>query len=240
MEPKTPLATNPVFAGAAAPARARLLAVSTLRSYAACQRVLTEGEPARHVFALESGQVRVFHASPDGAEVLLKLFSAPALFGEAEAFSGGVYLENVDATIDAEVLVMPAEALLAFLREDARAAVTMLIDVAARLAIASHNEKSLAFAPVATRLANYLVDCVGLRPDRDAATLALTQDDMAAAIGATRRSVAKSVIAWQRAGILQRRGDRYLVRDPVRLGELADPQHVSLRYSLVRLRVPTR
>jgi CRP/FNR family transcriptional regulator, cyclic AMP receptor protein len=222
---------NPVFSRLGPGLRQRLVAGSTRRRYAQGERILSEGEPADRIFALEQGRVRVFHASPDGLEVLLKIFHAPAIFGEAEALSGAPYVENVDAVEPCEILVLPPSLLLDVLRADAAAAVEMLVDVASRLAIAAQNQKSLAFDPITVRLANYLVDLATFASSTNL-ELRITQDDMAAAVGATRRSIAKDVATWQHKGILVRRGDRYVIEDLEALRGFADDNHRGLSYSI--------
>jgi CRP-like cAMP-binding protein len=228
------LREHPVFGLASVEARATLLAASTLRTYRDGDRVLSEGDPADRVFALLDGAVRVFHMSPEGAEVVLKLFRAPALFGEAEAFAGGHYVEHVSVVGDAEILLIPTAALRTLLEGSAMAAVSMLADVATRLAIASDHQKSLAFDPVTVRLANYLLDFAEWSnpPDATEWTLRLSQDDMAAAVAATRRSVSKDITAWQREGILERRGDHYCLKDRERLRGYSAATRLKIVYRL--------
>jgi CRP-like cAMP-binding protein len=110
-----------------------------------------------------------------------------------------------------------------------------LVDVAARLSAATENERSLAFDSVSVRLARYLCDYGEWTNDPGAAELRLdlNQDDMAAAIAATRRSVAKDIIGWQKAGILERRGQHYRVLKPKALYEIAG-RRLHLTYSLRR------
>jgi CRP-like cAMP-binding protein len=231
------LAQNPVFAPAEAAARDCLVRRSSLRRYEADQLVLAEGEPSEQIFALVQGSVRVFHVSPCGDEVALKIFAAPAIFGEAEALSGIPYLEYVRTIDDVQLLVMPTEALLDFLRGEPECTVRMLMDVSARLAIAAYNEKSLAFNPATIRLANYLLDYASWTGSGAAELrVALNQDEMAAAIGVSRRSVAKDIIAWQKDGLLERQGADYLIRDPEALRRYADPERLGLVYSLEDLR----
>ena len=228
------LDNNPIFSAASPDSLARLIQSSRLRRYAAGEEVLAEGQPSKHIFALERGAVRVFHMSPMGEEVALKLFSAPAIFGEAEAFCDIPYLEHVTAVEESQILVMPPAAVLRLLRVEPECAVRMLVDVATRLAIAAYNEKSLAFNPATIRLANYLLDYAKWTNASGAQELQLdlNQDQMAAAIGVTRRSIAKDIIAWQKEGVLVRRRGKYILLEPESLGRYSDPERLGLAYSL--------
>lgn len=226
------LLDNPVFSLGPPSAREQLLAHSRLLTLTGGERVLSEGEPAKSIYALDAGAVRVFHQTANGDEVSLKLFRSPAIFGEAEAFSGVAFQENVETLEASRIVVMPTDAVRAFLRTVPAAAIGFLEDVAARLAIASYHQRSLAFNPITMRLANFLLDYAEWTHDSDDAEwrVALSQDDMASAIGATRRSIGKDVTAWRKEGILLRRGSVYLVRQPGQLERFADPARLRLMY----------
>jgi len=233
------LAQNPVFAVARPEARARLTRSSRERTFAAGDPIIVEGQEADSVYALEEGAVRVFHLSPKGDEVVVKLFRAPAIFGEAEALGGVPHQEHVSSLDASRVLVMPFSAIVQLLRAEPECALRLLVDVAARLAIAAYNEKSLAFHPLTIRLANYLLDYAAWTNPPDALELRidLTQDEMAAAVGGTRRSVAKDMIAWQEEGILERHGRRYLLRDVQALRRYSDGERLDLTYRLLEQRL---
>jgi CRP-like cAMP-binding protein len=230
------LRANPIFRQTSDAALARFAGEGKTRVFAPGEAVLTEGEPARSIHVLVQGRVRVFYLSAEGDRVVAKLFRAPALFGEAEALSGDPYLENVDALDEATIAIFPVEALVALLEGEPRAAVAMVRDVASRLAIAAYHEKSLAFHPATIRLANFLLDYADWdrEPSGGEWKIALNQDDMAAALGVTRRSIAKDIIAWQEEGILERREKQYVVRDVEALRRYADPARLALTYSLAK------
>jgi CRP/FNR family transcriptional regulator, cyclic AMP receptor protein len=228
------LAANPVFGRAPREARARLVERSRVLELEARGRVLSEGDPAVEIFALESGAVRVFIQAANGDEVSCKLFRAPTIFGEAEAFYGVAFQENVEAVEPSRIVAMPIAAVRECLLASPEAGVAFVDDLAKRLAISIYNQRSLAFNPVTIRLANFLLDYAEWTstPGERRWEIALSQDDMAAAIGATRRSIGKDVTAWQAEGLLERRGASYVVRDPEALERYADPERLRLAYRL--------
>ena len=228
------LRANPVFSEDSEDCEAltTLLQESRLESYAAGELVLEEGEPAAQVYALLDGAVRVYHVSDSGEEVVLKLFLAPAIFGEAESFAGIPFIENVRATEASRALVIPLATLVAYLERRPRAAILLLADVAQRLAIAAYDEKSLAFHPITMRLANHLLDLAGLCPPGEAPLVAASQEQLATSIAATRRSVAKDIVTWQQEGILEREAGGYRVRDLAALRRYADRARLALTHRI--------
>ena len=233
---------NPVLRALGAPERARLRAQARLVAYEAREVVLTDGDPPRHVYALTKGSVRVFHSSPTGLEVVVKIFRAPAIFGEMEALSGLPMLESVSTLEAAEIVVIPAATFVELLQRSHALALGMLRDVCARLCIASHNEKSLAFNSVRARLAHFLACYAEFDGERTATgvriRLRMTQDDMADALGVTRRAIAKEVIRWQEEGVLEQDRGHYVIRDVAALTADAAPLQLGLTYALGQTLAP--
>jgi CRP-like cAMP-binding protein len=202
-----------------------------VQAYAPGERILSFGETADRIFALERGSVRVFTQNPAGGEVLLVIFGAPALFGHAEALTKVPYLENVEASEPCELVIMPPGALLDFFRRDAGCATAMIVDQAVNLTFTIQHERSLAFDSATTRLANFLVDyALWTHQVGNDLLVRLTLDEMAGAIAASRRSVAHDFQMWSKEGILERKGRHYVVRDMEALRRYCDPQHLSLMY----------
>jgi len=228
------LRQNAVFNRASDAALEQLVSRSSLMRYGPGDVVLRENEPAQRVFALLEGRVRVYLVSPNGDEVVAKLFGAPAIFGEAEALGGFPYQEYVNAIEESQILVMPIEVFTRFLREDKTAAFRMLVDVAMRLGIAAYNQKALAFHPATMRLAGYLVDYATWTnpPGSTEWLIELTQDQMASAVGVTRRSVAKDMADWKAAGIITRRGDHYVIKDLPALERYCDSERLRICYDV--------
>jgi hypothetical protein len=54
---------------------------------------------------------------------------------------------------------------------------------------------------------------------------------MAAAIGGTRRSVAKDIVAWQKEGVIERRRQCYVIRDVETLRRYSDATRLELAYT---------
>ena len=237
----TALIGNPVFEGISPEHRAEVIAASRLCTYQAGASIVLEGQPCEAVYALERGRVRVFHAVAGGAEIMVKAFGAPAIFGEDKALSGIAYLESVAALTQCTVLEIPAARFVSLVQSEPSVSLALCVDLAARLAISSYDEKSIAFDPATVRLANYLLDYAGwISEDPTSLKIDLTQDDMAKAIGVTRRSIAKDIASWQEERILRKSAGGYRVVDIEGLKRYADPQRLTLHYSLRRGMFPLK
>ena len=130
------------------------------------------------------------------------------------------HIENVAAMEDGtEILAVPRAVFLELIERDPRVTLALLHDTCAKLAMASHNQKALACQDVRTRLATFLVSYAMFDGAPRGATevricAPLTQDDMAAALGVTRRAVAQEIARWTKLGVLDREPVGAVLRVP--------------------------
>jgi len=197
-----------------------IVRASRLVKYGPKRPVLKEGEAPESAFCLLRGAVRVFHRSGD-SEVLLKLFQAPAMFGEMEVISALPYMEHVITLETSEILHIPAAVFRQIVKKEAAFACALAEDLAMRLCISAHNQKALAFCDVETRLANLLLDYAEMFGDREGdqikLTLSLSQDSMAHDLAVTRKAVNATLTKFKDDGLVDKRDARFVILDAVAL-----------------------
>ncbi|MHB9092783.1 MAG: Crp/Fnr family transcriptional regulator, partial [Chloroflexota bacterium] len=79
----------PYFAGLAPDELKHVRSVLAVRDFAKGEVIMLEGEPCRGLYFVRSGRVRVFKASPDGREQVLRIVEAGDTFNEVPNFDGG-------------------------------------------------------------------------------------------------------------------------------------------------------
>ncbi len=226
------MAQNPLFKSLSPMERRQLLDRCVVRKYDAHELVLQDGQEAECVYVLLLGSVRVYHNSPNGLEVVVKIFKPPSVFGEMEVMTGLLFLENVQTLEPSELLLVPRDLFIDLVRTKHEVCFSLLEDVCARLCIACHNEKSLAFFDVRTRLANFLACYAEFdgehTPSGIRLRLKITQDDMASALGVTRRAIAKEINRLKNSGILKKDRGYYTLLDLEKLKKEASEMHLSI------------
>jgi CRP/FNR family transcriptional regulator len=212
-----------------------VLKVSKPAKLRANRHILREGEEAKAAYYLLSGAVRVYHRHTDGNEVTVKLFRAPALFGEMEILAACPFLEWVATLEPCELLVVPAEILRKLVRTQRTFAEALVKDLAARLCIATQNERALAFCDVDTRLATLLLDFAALAgtPVEGGIRIGLhiTQNSMAHDLAVSRKSLVRALAKLSEHRVVDKRDGRYLILDPAALAARSTGT-LGLRYSL--------
>ena len=178
--------------------------------YSRNQLVFAEEEPANELFVVQSGRVAIANKSTDGRESLVALMEAGDLLGEMAFFDKGPRSAEARA-LEASVLVaIPFAPIKTVLEERP----TLLWEVVALLARRiRQTDAALAdsvFLDVTGRTAKRLLEMAG---DADEFVLPVTQEELAAMVGASRERVNKAIGAFVRLGWLEQADRRYRITD---------------------------
>jgi len=228
----THLRKNEIFSETEARTLEQLAGLATVEHYEKGGRILEEGDASEHLFVLIGGVVGVFYSSEDGVDVLVKIFGAPAVFGEMELIFGQPRQEYVECFEPCIAARLPQKAFMSYMRADPHACYVMLKDVAARLAIAAYNERALAFLDTNTRLAGLFLsflEAYGQRtPEGLTLRIKLTYEMLARCLGVTVRSIDRAMTEWAKEGWLEKNRGTYTFKDLEKLEDKADPERIAL------------
>jgi CRP-like cAMP-binding protein len=196
--------------------REYLLARGTRRRFRANAFVLMEGDPSDHVHVLVSGWVRVSTIVEDGREVLFGLRGPGEVLGDLAAINGWARTASCRAIEPCTTVQLTGAQFLAVLRTRPEIAIATLKTVAVRLRAAESARIDSAAFDVSRRVAVVLVRLAeehGRRvPEGVVIEAALSQADIAAQIGAARRTVARALAMLRQRGIVETGRRRILIR----------------------------
>ena len=166
-------------------------------------------------YYLKSGKVKSFIQSEDGAERVLNLYAAGSLFGEASFFDELPRVSSAVALTPCEIVPIDRELVAQEFARDPELALAMMKYLARTVRLLSGQVDQMAFRPARWRVANYLL---ALSPANG--LISCTQDDIAAAVSASRVTVSRVLNEFAQKGwvALSYRGVRLLERE--RLYEL--------------------
>jgi CRP-like cAMP-binding protein len=191
------------------------------RSVARGGVIFREGEPARGLFVIGEGRVKLSRLSPGGREQVLHVEGAGASLGEVPVFDGRGYVATAVALTGARVLFVERDALFELCRRRPDVALGVIAVLAHRLRRFAALIADLALRDVTERLAGFLLVEAG---PAGAAFEIGTQDEVAARLGTVRELVSRSLARLARAGLIARAGRRVRVLDADGLRRLADAQ----------------
>lgn len=215
------LAREPLLSGLPPADRAALLTAGTRRHFGATDRLIQQGITDDFVIAISVGWTAVRVDAANGRAFLLALCGPGDVVGELSVLDGGPHNATVTALTPLETHVVSSACFHRFLANHAAASVGLLRGMALRLRAIDAHSQDLATLPVAQRLARLLVTLDQNGPHRTPA-VRLPQQELAAAIGATRESVAKCLAALRARGVLVTSGRQITVVDHAALAAIAE------------------
>jgi CRP-like cAMP-binding protein len=212
----------PVFAGVSETACRELAARAAMRGYRPGETLFAAGEPARGLFVVTRGRVRVVRDAAARRHVLHEERAGGTL-GEVPLFEGGGYPATAIAAEDTTCLVVGRDAIAAAMRVDPELAWRFLARLAARVRTLVERIDGLTARSVPQRLAAMLsARHDSARRETDTVTLGGTQQEVAEELGTVREVVVRAVRKLCASGAIEPvGGGRYQVRDARQLKELA-------------------
>ena len=205
----------PLFAGAPASLLQTLATASTLRPIARGSTVAAEGSALAHAILVVRGRVRAVRRAPTGREIAVETFRASDLIADG-ALSPAAPLANDWEAIEASTLLMiPREALLAYVRSAPELALALAAQLLRRLDRSKELAVGLALSDVQGRVVSALV-ALGRQdgvegPDGLLIRQRPTQQEIANQIGACRETVSRTVSELVRQGLLTPKGRSLLL-----------------------------
>ena len=209
-----------LLSGFPEPAFERVIARSIVAERRRGETVFLQNDPASRVVVVLEGWVKLYRVAPSGAEAVVAVFTRGGSFGEAVALRGAAYPVSAEAVTDALLLEVPSIELLATMRADPEAAISVLASTLVHLRALVDQVEQLKARTGAQRVAEFLLDLCPVREGACVVTLPHDKKLIAARLGIEPESLSR---AWGRladAGVTVRR-EHAAVADVRRLAEFA-------------------
>jgi CRP-like cAMP-binding protein len=200
------LADVPLFSGLK-PEEYQLIARCThRRCLPANVTILHQGFPGTALYILLSGTVKVHVMSADGREVVMAYLRAGQWVGELSMLDGKECSADVTTMERTEALVLTRDNLLQCIRQAPQIAMNLLTMLVGRLRLANEVVQAFVILDAPGRLARQLLELArehGMEtPQGVQIGVRVPQTDLAAMVGSTRETVARTLSQWRSLGWL--------------------------------------
>lgn len=204
-----------------------VLALGVRRSWAAGTTLFLEGEHSDYVLLLESGRVKVASSAPTGRQVVLAIRGAGDLLGEFSAIDGRPRSATVTTISEVTAIQLSGAAFRRLLISDGATTFALLCMVVERLREADVHRLEFGVYLSQQRIARLLLDYAeryGQKGKLAGVTIsiALSQAELAQAVGASREAVARTLKQLRDRGVLRTARRRIELLRPELLRSLAD------------------
>jgi len=177
-----------------------------------------EGEPGKDMFVLQSGKISISKKVRD-VEKVLAMLGPGEFFGEMAIISNKP--RNATATVmeDAKLLVIDPKTFEAMIRGNAEIAVRMIKKLAERLSEADAQIENLLLADPASRVVHQVLQVCQTRgrPMEEGIEVDFPVRELPRLIGVGEPAIRHMLDRLERAGLIERSGDRLTVYDTARL-----------------------
>jgi CRP/FNR family transcriptional regulator len=180
--------------------------------------------PAKHIYLIDSGQVRIHQIAVDGSTRLVDILGPGDWFGIAALCGADTYGSQAVIVSTAVLWSLPADRLLQSLRQQPTIAVEMVAHLAGRLEAANDAAAHLVFDDCNQRLIQTLVKfsrTAAATPQEDGGVvLRITHQQLAQAVGAARETISLALTQLRQQNLL-RTGRNRLMFDPKALDQFS-------------------
>lgn len=196
------------------------------RHFRAGQTILNRDDEGESMYAIVSGNVKVFLQNAGGDEILVAMRGAGEVLGEMSLLDGQKRSASAAAYDDVSALCVSRDRFREWLGEHPAAAWALLVALSRRLREATDQVGEIALLGVEARIARRLCQdferALGKAPLAPGAKLQVNQSELASMLGLTRESVNKHLSRMRARGLIAVGGGAVELLDPDALRALAD------------------
>lgn len=166
-----------------------------------------EGDPAKRMYVVAAGKVKLVKHSESGQDVILQVFTRGQVFGGIAFLVGATYPASAQAQTAVTVLSISSETFREIVHRHPDVALIVVRVLGTRLMQTQEQVRQLVAERVERRLARLLLrlaDQVG-EPVDDGVRIGMrvTRQDLADMTGTTVETVSRTISRWRRQGIVQ-------------------------------------
>lgn len=172
---------------------------TALARYRRGDHIFQKGDPATQLYVVFSGRIAIVAKASTGQESVLTVLGPGALFGEMSMFDGGVRSANARALTTVHLIAVDFDDVREVLAHRPEVLWAVVRILARRLRATDEALADAMFLDVTGRTAKRLLQIAGRD---DEFSLPVTQEELAAMVGASRERVNKAIATFVRLGWL--------------------------------------
>jgi CRP/FNR family cyclic AMP-dependent transcriptional regulator len=192
---------------------------AVVRSLARNEVLFQQGDPSSALYVIAQGRIAIAAQAGDGRESVIAVLEGGGLFGELPLFDDAPRSADARALIDTTVLELDYQPVREVLGERPELLWVIVRLLARRLRATNEALEDAVFLDVPARTAKRLLELAG---GQTRFTLPVTQEELAAMVGASRERVNKAISLFVRLGWIEVEGrNHYRLLDRESLEERA-------------------
>lgn len=193
-----------------------ILSQTTEMEFTQGETIFLQGDPAKTIYIVIQGWVKLYRMAPNGAEAIVGIFTGGHSFGEALALRQQVYPVAAEAVTNSRILCLPTSVLTNMINSNPEVATSILAATFQHLhAMVLQLEQLKAFSG-AQRVAEFLVELCPVREGACTITLPYDKTLIAGRLGMKPESLSRAFAKLRQHGVTIRQNSA-AISDVVRL-----------------------
>ena len=203
------LSVSPLFANLGQDAIRKLATLCHRRPLDPGEVLFMKGDDGDALFGVRRGQIRIETGTVKGGRLTLNVLGSGDLFGEVALLDGQARTADAVAAEASELFILRRSDFLNFLESEPKVAIRVIELLCQRVRWISERMEETALMPLQVRLARRL----SALAEDFGWELTISQEQLGVYVGAARESVNRLLQDWQRAGIVELRRGRIVIKD---------------------------
>ena len=175
---------------------------TTLRSYKKGETIFWEQDHCLGLYIIRKGSVKLYKLSPQGRELIVKVFEEGSTFNEVPVFDHSTNPINAEALEDTEIWLVDVHTIRSLLEKNPEMYPAVIKNLATNLRMLVDLVEELSFFQVTNRLAKLLITLTPAQLAGDESPR-ITQDQLAAHLGTVREVVTRSLRELEQSGAIK-------------------------------------
>jgi len=205
-----------LFCNLSEPSVRALAAITSSAAYPKGATLFVEGQPARGVFILCNGRVKLSTSSADGKTLILRISEPGEVLGLPATVTGKSYELTADIIEPAQANFIARNDFLNFLRENGDAALRVAQQLGETYHLAISEMRTIGLSHSASeKLARFLLEWAANCPEEKGQVrikMTLTHEEIAQMIGSSRETVTRLLADFRHKQLLQVVGSTLILR----------------------------
>lgn len=194
-----------------------LSSITSAASYPKGATLFVEGQPARGVFILCNGRVKLSTSSADGKTLILRISEPGEVLGLPATVTGQPYELTADVIEPTQANFIGRVEFLKFLQEHGEAALKVAQQLGETYHTAVAEMRTIGLSHSAgEKLARFLLEWCAETPEESGqikVKLTLTHEEIAQMVGASRETVTRLFADFKKKNLLQVKGSTLIIKD---------------------------
>jgi CRP/FNR family cyclic AMP-dependent transcriptional regulator len=205
----------PLFENLGKDERDTLASRFQLRHHPKNSIIINEGDDTSSFYIILKGRVKVYLTDDNGKEVILNIQGEGEYLGEVALLDEGPRSASVFTMEDSQFAVLNRRSFIECISENPQLSLKIMQGLTQRLRALSENVRSLALMDVYGRVARLLLDLAVDQGDDKVIEDKLTQNDIAARIGASPKMVGRIMQDLKKGGYVCKKGKHLIIARPL-------------------------